>query len=267
MRFESVKVAGIVVRWIRYGDYKRANYERVSRLIRKATKQGAKIICTTECFLDGYHVEVSDQEYSDVEPYLEDVRTSEYVRSLKELAKSLDVYIVAGMAVADPERKDGNGNPRPFNSCQLYSPQGELVGMYYKTHNFGKRSPWFESIPDGEKSKCFPTFSTDLCQMGFMICNDRAFAETTRWLRENSAQLILCPTGGGFGYEMLVNRSRETGVGIAWVHPCGFAATSPDGEVIVAKIFEGRKLFVSEDEVSGPTDHQEVFCVNMRIPD
>lgn len=263
---ENTKLAGVVVRWIHFGDYKQANYERVSRLIRKAAERGARIICTTECFLDGYHVEVSDQEYNDVKQYLEDVRTSEYVCYLKELAKNLNVYIASGMAVADTQRKDANGNPQPFNSCQLYSPQRELVGMYYKTHNFGRRSPWFESIPDDEKSECFPSFSTNFGQLGFMICNDRIFAETTRWLRGNSAQLILCPTGGGLSYEMLVNRSRETGVGIVWVHPCGFAATSPKGELITAKIFEGRKLFISADEVGGPTDHQKVFCVDMRIP-
>src|SRR5262245_30964097 len=66
-----VAVAGVVTRWVRDGDYKAANYERVSRLIRKAAGQGAQIVCTTECFLDGYHVEVSDQKYEDVRQYLE----------------------------------------------------------------------------------------------------------------------------------------------------------------------------------------------------
>jgi predicted amidohydrolase len=47
-----VKVAGIVLKWVR-GD-KEANYRRAEPMIRKAALRGAKIICTTECFLDGY---------------------------------------------------------------------------------------------------------------------------------------------------------------------------------------------------------------------
>lgn len=262
---QPVKVAGIVVRWIRFGDYKEANYDRVSRLIREAAKQGAKIICTTECFLDGYHVEVSDQEYNDVHAYLEDVATSAYVGRLKALAKALDVYIVAGMAVADPDRKDADGNPCPFNASQLYSPEGELVGRYYKTHNFGKRSPWFEAVPDCDKIGCFPSFSTNFGRVGSMICNDRIFAETTHWLTVSGAQLILCPTGGDLSYEMLRDRSRETGVGVVWVHPCGFAATAPGGEIITASILDGRTLDIPADEVGGPTDHQEVFYVHMPL--
>src|ERR1700722_5989091 len=123
----SVAVAGIVTRWIRDGDYRAANYERVSRLIRKAADQGARIVCTTECFLDGYHMEVSDQKYEDVRTYLENAQTGEYVRRLKALAKTTGLYIAAGIAVADPSRPDENGNPRPFNACQIYSPQGELL--------------------------------------------------------------------------------------------------------------------------------------------
>lgn len=262
---DTVKVAGVVIRWIRDGDYREANWERVSRLIRKAAAKGAKIVCTTECFLDGYHVEVSDRTYADVKPYLEDVVTSQYVRRLKELARALNIYIAAGMAVADPQRRDPDENPKPFNSCQLYSPVGALIGIYYKTHNWNKRSPWFEQFPDEEKKACFPTFPTNFGRLGCMICNDRYFAETTSWLRQNGAELILCPTGGAFDYSPVIERSSESGVGIVWVHPCGFAATTPDGKLITAKLWEGRQRSIAESEVAGPEDHQEVFVVDMPI--
>src|SRR5262249_23060681 len=49
-----VTVAGIVLKWLR-GD-KEANFRRAEPLIRAAAAKGARIICTTECFLDGYAI-------------------------------------------------------------------------------------------------------------------------------------------------------------------------------------------------------------------
>lgn len=50
----TVRVAGIVLKWVR-GD-KDANFRRVEPLIREAAQNGATIVCTTECFLDGYAI-------------------------------------------------------------------------------------------------------------------------------------------------------------------------------------------------------------------
>ena len=260
---DSLKVAGIATRWIRSGDYKEANFNRVSRLIRMAAAEGAQIACTTEGFLDGYHDEVSDQVYRDVAPWLEDAERSDYGERLKALARESGIYIAAGVAVADRSRRDANGEPKPFNACQLYSPEGELLGAYYKTHNYRKRSPWFKAIPDVEKASCFPVFETRFGRVGFMICNDRIFAETTGWLADNGAQWILCPTGGAYAYDMLRERSGETGVGMAWVHPYGFAATAPSGELIAEREFEAGALDLKEGELGGPLDHQEVCHVDL----
>src|ERR1700704_1807630 len=50
----TVRCAGIVLKWFR-GD-KEANYRRVEPMIREAAAHGARIVCTTECFLDGYAI-------------------------------------------------------------------------------------------------------------------------------------------------------------------------------------------------------------------
>ena len=47
-------MAGIVLKWVR-GD-KEANFRRAEPMIRQAAAKGAKIVCTTECFLDGYAI-------------------------------------------------------------------------------------------------------------------------------------------------------------------------------------------------------------------
>jgi hypothetical protein len=47
----SVRVAGIILKWVR-GD-KEANWRRLEPMVREAAKSGARIVVTTECFLDG----------------------------------------------------------------------------------------------------------------------------------------------------------------------------------------------------------------------
>ena len=49
---KTVRVAGVVLKWIRTD--KEANFRRAAKMIREAAKGGARIVCTTECFLDGY---------------------------------------------------------------------------------------------------------------------------------------------------------------------------------------------------------------------
>jgi hypothetical protein len=50
----TVRVAGIVLKWVRAD--KEANFRRVEPMIREAATHGALIVCTTECFLDGYAI-------------------------------------------------------------------------------------------------------------------------------------------------------------------------------------------------------------------
>jgi predicted amidohydrolase len=47
-------VAGIVLKWV-YAD-KEANLRRCELMLREAAAGGAKIVCTTESFLDGYAI-------------------------------------------------------------------------------------------------------------------------------------------------------------------------------------------------------------------
>ena len=49
-----MKVAGIVLKWIR-GE-KALNFKRFEAMARQAAVGGADIVCSTECFLDGYAI-------------------------------------------------------------------------------------------------------------------------------------------------------------------------------------------------------------------
>jgi predicted amidohydrolase len=50
----TVRAAGIVLKWIRTD--RDANLRRIEPMIREAARQGAKLVVTTECFLDGYAI-------------------------------------------------------------------------------------------------------------------------------------------------------------------------------------------------------------------
>ena len=95
-------MAGVVARWVNdLDDYREVNFRRVEALIREAAAAGAQVACTSECFLDGYYREVTDQQadLTDMAERCEVIETSSYVKRLAALAKELDITIVAGMAI------------------------------------------------------------------------------------------------------------------------------------------------------------------------
>ena len=51
---QTVRIAGIILKWVR-GNHE-LNFLRIEPMIREAAANGAEIIVTTECFLDGYAV-------------------------------------------------------------------------------------------------------------------------------------------------------------------------------------------------------------------
>ena len=51
-KVQNLRVAGIVLKWLRAD--KEANDRRGAKMIREAAAGGAKIVITTECFLDGF---------------------------------------------------------------------------------------------------------------------------------------------------------------------------------------------------------------------
>src|SRR5262245_38903935 len=85
----TVKTAGIVLKWVR-GD-KEANYRRALPLIREAAKNGAKIVCTTECFLDGYAIADKTIPPDAYRALGEPIPTGKYYRKLAALARELKI--------------------------------------------------------------------------------------------------------------------------------------------------------------------------------
>jgi predicted amidohydrolase len=240
----TVRVAGIVLKWIR-GD-KEANFRRAVPLIREAAQGGARIVVTTECFLDGYAIADKSIPLETYRALGEAVPDGPYCRRLAALAAELRVELVAGMLEADGEAR--------YNTAAVFAADGTLVGKYRK-QNLGHE---LERNTPGKQSS---VFATSLGATGVMICADRTDAELVRRFVDGGAAFLLCPSGGMFGPDdndpIVQARSRETGRHIVFVHPAEFLVTDPQGG-IAARTLLGDRLLIAADEEGTAADENRV---------
>ncbi len=249
---KTVRVAGIVLKWLR-GD-KEANYGHAEAMIRQAAAEGAKIVCTTECFLDGYAIADKSIPPDTYRALGEPIPDGPYFRRLAALAKELRIHLLAGMLEADGDAR--------YNTAVLLGPDGSLVGKYRKQelgHELVRNTP-------GSVSQ---VFQTPYGRMGVMICADRTRPNIVSRYRTGGADFILCPSGGMFGPQkndpIVQARSRENKLPIVFVHPAEFLATSPDGQ-IAARTLLGDKLLVPPADVGGGDDQNRIVYFELAVP-
>jgi predicted amidohydrolase len=235
----SVRVAGIVLKWIR-GD-KAANFRRVEPRIREAAAHGAKIVCTTECFLDGYAIADKSIPIETYRALGERIPDGEYCHKLANLAGELKIHLVAGMLEADGDSR--------YNTAVLFDPQGKLAGKYRKQklgHELVRNTP-------GDSS---PVFETPYGKLGVLICADRTESTIVKRFCSAGADFLICPSGGMFGPKsndpILQARSRENGVYIVFVHPAEFLVTDPKGNIETTELVGDRLLIEPGDENREP---------------
>ncbi len=248
---KNVRVAGIVLKWIRTN--KEANFRRAEAMIREAAEGGAKIVCTTECFLDGYAIADKSIPVEQYRALGESIPDGPYFKKLAALADKLDIHLVAGMLEADGEKR--------FNTSVLLGPEGKLIGRYHK-QRLGH-----ESVRNtaGDVSS---VFDTPFGKTGMMICADRRYPDVVSAFRDAGARFLLCPSGGMFGPKrndpILQARSRENRQYIVFVHPAEFLVTGPDGAIVQRRIL-GNRLYLDENEVDSDADSKRVFYFDLPL--
>lgn len=247
----TVKIAGIVVKWIR-GD-KEANFRRVEPCIREAAANGARMVCTTECFLDGYAIADKSIPLDDYRALGEPIPGGKYFQRLAALADELKIHLIAGMLEAD-------GDDR-YNTAVLLGPDGKLLGKYRKQklgHELVRNTP----------GKVSSVFDTPFGKLGVMICADRTDAGIVRRFCDNGADFLICPSGGMFGPKtndpIVQARSRENQKHVIFVHPAEFLVTGPDGSIVQTTLL-GDTLLIAGDETGTAKDMQRVFYFDLPI--
>jgi predicted amidohydrolase len=246
---KQVRIAGVVLKWIRAD--KEANFRRAEALIREAAAGGAQIVCTTECFLDGYAIADKSIPLDKYRALGEPIPEGPDYKRLAALARELKILLVAGLLEADGENR--------CNTVVLISPEGRLLGKYRKQHlehELVRNRPGTES----------PVFDTPYGRIGVLICADRRLPEIAGKLKKQGADFLLCPSGGMFGPKsndpILQARSRETHLPIVFVHPAEFLVTGPDGSILDRTIL-GNSLLIAPAEIGTPKDQNRIFYYDL----
>lgn len=244
-------MAGIVLKWLR--TEKEANYRRAEPMIREAAAKGARIVCTTECFLDGYAIADKSIPLKNYRALGEPIPGGKYIRRLQELSKELKIFLIAGMLEADGDNR--------YNTAVLIGPDGGLIGKYHKQklgHELVRNTAGTTSS----------VFSTPFGRMGVMICADRRDKKVVKRFCDSGADFLICPSGGMFGPQtndpILQARSRENRKHIVFVHPAEFLVTGPDGTIVKRTIL-GDRLLISPEKVGKEEDKNKIFYFDLPL--
>jgi len=228
-----------------------ANWEVLADLAARAAARGARIVCTPECFLDGY---VSADESGWPEPGFRDVAQpldGPYVRQARELARRHRIYLVFGFT---EQAEHGC-----YNSAALIDPDGNLLGCYHKTHLLNHDLRYLPG-------QALPVWDTALGRLGIMICADRRWPETARTLRLRGAELLMNPTYGMWHLDnewWMRTRSYENECFICFAHPNVALVTGPKGELAAKLQSNLPDVLVHDVDLSQCTDRM----LSTRRPD
>jgi predicted amidohydrolase len=226
---------------------------RAAALIESAARGGAQLVCTTECFLDGYAIKDKSIPLDEYRALGEPIPSGKFYQQLAALADRLDIYLIAGMLEADGEQR--------YNTAVFIDPAGQLIGKYRKhqlEHELVRNTPGSDT----------PVFRTPLGNIGIMICADRRDPDLVKRLAGGGASLLICPSGGMFGPKtndpIVQARSKENGVPILFVHPAEFLVTDATGDIRSRTIL-GDRLEITPAEIGGDTDQNEVFFFDLPL--
>ncbi|WP_422026622.1 carbon-nitrogen hydrolase family protein [Roseovarius sp.] len=150
-----------------------ANLEIIAKLVALAAQEGAKLIILPEMATTGYFINDRLDELAEEE----DGPTSS---RLGKIAKRYRAYLVVGA----PIRADG-----AFYDAQLlFSPEGERIATYRKTHLFSAEREWFSA---GDAPM---VVETPIGRIGMSVCYDLIFPEYVRRLTDMGADLVINST-------------------------------------------------------------------------
>jgi len=223
---QTVRIAGVVLKWLRMD--KEGNYRRGAKLIREAAEGGARIVVTSEGFLDGFMNGDRTIPLSLYQSLAERIPGGEYFERFSNLARELDVYLAIGTAEFDAGRT--------YNTVALIGPDGKLIGKHRKT-----KMNRFEAIRDTPGDQA-TVLETTHGRIGFRICYERSFPDLVKLTCDSGADYVIFVSGGTFGpgnTRMIQARSRENGRYMVFAHPTQFLVTAPDGSIALEETVGG----------------------------
>ena len=236
-------------------DNKEKNIKTARLMIEESISKNADFIILPEMFNCPY----SNDKFIE---YGEKEKSSETLSEISKLAKSNNVYILAGSI---PEIEED----KLYNTSYLFDRQGNVIAKHRKMHLFDidvKRKITFKESDVLTTGNDFTIADTEFGKVGIGICYDIRFPELAKIMVENGALILIYPgafnmTTGPAHWELLF-RSRAMDnqafcIGVAPAlnndasyHSYGHSIiTNPWGEVI-AQASEKESLIISEIDLS-----------------
>jgi len=175
------------------------NLEKIGFWLKTAVKEySAELVVFPESITTGFAPGMPPEEFYDLLNYIPGPETDK----IGALAKELKVHVVL------PIYEKGKEKNLIMNSFILISDEGEIAGIYHKTHPFpperlaggGWTTPGKEAI----------VVDTKLGKIGMIICYDGDFPELSRVLAIQGAEIITRPSALLRSFEIwdMTNRAR-----------------------------------------------------------
>ena len=159
--------------------------EKADKLVREAAAKGAQIILLQELFETPYFCQKHDFEYMELSAPAEE---NPAILNFRKVAKELQVVL----PISFFERE----NNAMFNSIAIIDADGEVLGIYRKTH-IPDGAPYAEKFFFTPGDTGFKVWNTRYGKIGVGICWDQWFPETARCLALMGAEILLYPTAIG----------------------------------------------------------------------
>lgn len=247
-------------------DNKDSNIKKALEMIKIAAENKSDMVILPEMFNCPY-------DNSKFREYAEERKNSKTLKAIKESAKELNLYIVAGSI---PELEDDN----LYNSSFIFDRDGEIIASHRKMHLFdidiaGKIS--FKESETLSAGNQITVVDTELCKIGVAICYDIRFPELLRLMALRGAELIVIPgafnmTTGPAHWETLIRaRAIDNQLYVAAASPArnkelsyvaygNSMVADPWGE-IVARAGEKEEIVYANIKLSRVNDVREELPV------
>lgn len=184
-RQESARMISVAAIQTSYGEDIGENIAKTEAFVREAAGKGAQVILPSELFQGPYFCTTQEERwFAGAYPAAE----HPCVKAMQPVAKKLGVVIPVSIY-----ERDG---PLYFNSVAVLDHEGEIMGVYRKSH-----------IPDGpgyqEKyyfrpgDSGFKVWTTKFGRIGVGICWDQWFPECARAMALMGAEVLFYPTAIG----------------------------------------------------------------------